>query len=278
MSFRSVVKKIPGAAEIYGAIRKRDRQNLAALAAFAPNSAGTIGQRLELAFSDAERAFPFLVELLRSAGLQLLEPQPAEEFARSDVERQGSELLAELFNRYGSDKSSNHNYHHVYGAIFERGGAFTHILEVGLGTNNEEVVSNMGPRGRPGASLRAFRDYLPAAQIYGADIDRRVLFTEDRIATFFVDQLDPASFDGLKHAILGELDLVIDDGLHSPAANIAVLDFAVRKLRPGGWVVIEDIAEAAVPVWQVIAQLLNAWSRALIDARGGYLFVAQRPH
>jgi hypothetical protein len=68
-----------------------------------------------------------------------------------------------------------------------------HLLEIGLGTNNTDVVSNMGSEGVPDASLRAFRDYLPNARIYGAGIDKRILFEESRIKTYFADQTDLAA-------------------------------------------------------------------------------------
>ena len=69
------------------------------------------------------------------------------------------------------------------------------ILEIGLGTNNVDVVSNMGRDGIPGASLRAFRDYLINSKIYGADIDKSILFSEERIETYFVDQTNDTSFE-----------------------------------------------------------------------------------
>jgi cephalosporin hydroxylase len=103
------------------------------------------------------------------------------------------------------------------------------------------------------------------------------LFAEERIQTFYVDQLDLSSFDELSRQTPEQLDLVIDDGLHSPAANIAVLTYAARKQRAGGWVVIEDIVQAALPVWQVVAQLLDGWACQIIQARSGFMFVANRP-
>ena len=39
----------------------------------------------------------------------------------------------------------------------------------------------MGIKGKPGASVRAFRDYFDKAIIYGADIDSKILFFEKRI-------------------------------------------------------------------------------------------------
>jgi hypothetical protein len=101
------------------------------------------------------------------------------------------------------------------------------LLEIGLGTNNPDVVSTMGASGKPGASLRAFRDFLPNARVFGADIDGRILFEEERILTYYVDQTRSISFDELADKLGNEgFDLVIDDGLHSPNANIATMIFA----------------------------------------------------
>jgi hypothetical protein len=134
----------------------------------------------------------------------------------------------------------------------------------------------MGDSGKPGASLRAFRDFLPNAQIYGADVDRRILFQEDRIRTFFVDQTDIQSFGELAR-LNATFDLIIDDGLHSPNANIAVLLFGLRKIIPGGWLVVEDIDDAARPVWQVFSSLLpTGYKSYLIDAKNALVFAVQR--
>ena len=64
------------------------------------------------------------------------------------------------FNKYKSDKSLNHNYHLIYGALFPDTNKVKKILEIGLGTNNEKLISNMGKNGSPGASVRAFRDFF----------------------------------------------------------------------------------------------------------------------
>ena len=132
----------------------------------------------------------------------------------------------------------------------------------------------MGINGRPGASLRAFRDFLPRGQICGADIDRRILFSEERIETYFVDQTCQTSFDDLWLA-LGprQFDLVIDDGLHSPNANVATMLFSLRCLKKGGTLIIEDISSDAIPVWQTISALLPSDSTpTIIRAKNGILF------
>ena len=53
------------------------------------------------------------------------------------------------------------------------------------------------------------------------------------------------------------LDLVIDDGLHAPNANLTTLAFGLQKIRKGGAVVIEDIARPALPLWKVVKALLS---------------------
>jgi hypothetical protein len=153
----------------------------------------------------------------------------------------------------------------------------TDLIEIGIGTSNRDVVSNMGPEGRPGASLRAFREFLPQARIYGADVDRRSLFKEERIRTFFVDQTEPESFGDLSAALTHEADLIIDDGLHSPNANIATLAFGLGKLKIGGWLVVEDITPHALPVWRVVSALLpDKYESHIVAARAALLFSVQR--
>ena len=74
----------------------------------------------------------------------------------------------------------------------------SNLLEIGLGSNNTDLVSSMGKEGKPGASLRAFRDFCINAEVIGADIDKRILFKEDRIKTFYVDQTNNSSLDNFK--------------------------------------------------------------------------------
>lgn len=171
-----------------------------------------------------------------------------------------AERLAELFRSYGSDKASGHNYFIMYSHIIEQLGgpeSSLNILEVGLGTANPSLVSTMGSSGQPGASLRAFRDYLPNSKVYGADIDRDILFTEDRIQTFFVDQLKIDSFASIPQ-VDGKFDLIIDDGLHSVGANLNTLLYGIQNVKVGGFVVIEDIANFNQPSnFYLVAELLN---------------------
>ena len=175
--------------------------------------------------------------------------------------------MCRLMTRHGSDKGhSRHNYTTVYSALFSK---FRErplrIFELGLGTNNPAVVSNMGLDARPGASLRAWRALFPRALVYGADIDRGVLFEEDRISTFYCDQLDNRAIRDLwsEPAMQGGMDIIIDDGLHTFAGNSAFLKGSLEHLRPGGIYVIEDILKETIKMWH--DQLDGIYSKRLPD-------------
>jgi hypothetical protein len=246
------------------------------LPAFAPSSAGNRQERARLTLQSARQTFPLLAQLLSEVGVER-RPRPIETFADSESARAAADRLGALFEKHGSDKSNVNNYHILYAAILRDPSVAVDLLEIGLGTNNKDVVSHMGPSGVPGASLRAFKEYLPQARIYGADVDQRILFTEERIKTLFVDQTDPETFAGLQRNLGHPLDLIIDDGLHAPNANIATLLFALRNLKPDGWLVIEDIAAAALPVWDVVVALLSPkYPCELISSKAAFIFVLRK--
>lgn len=178
--------------------------------------------------------------------------------------------LGEYFEKHGSDKSTHHDYHEVYGSLLDRRKPLR-ILEIGLGTNNLAFQSNMGLGGRPGASLRAFRDWAPQAEIQGADVDRGILFQEERIKTYFVDQTDSSSLRALSNQVGSGFDLIIDDGLHLPHANFNTIEVLFPLLKVGGTMVIEDIEAEHLHYWEAAAGILN--NTHLLDRRGGYLFL-----
>jgi hypothetical protein len=158
----------------------------------------------------------------------------------------------ETLTRHGSDKAAPHTYGETYASILRSIPHGARIVELGIGTNNEDVPCNMGSRGVPGASLRAFRELCPDAELIGADIDRRILFQEDRISTYWVDQLDRSSLRSLRELLGGThcVDLVIDDGLHSKRSNLNSLRELVPAVKPGGYYVIEDVDSASLQFWR----------------------------
>lgn len=243
-----------------------------ALPAFAANSSGTYRNKARLALRSANETVPLLARLCQrqASGIEPIDID-------SRLSSPSTDQLSEMLQKHGSDKSRFHNYHMVYGNLFEDRTKVKKVFEIGLGTNNPEVVSSMGFHGTPGASLRAFRDFFPNAHIFGADIDTRVLFQEDRINTFYIDQLTDASFEELPAEASGDLDLFIDDGLHSPDANLRSLVFGLKAVRPGGFVVIEDIREEAIDIWRVASALLPEDCHAsLYRGSGAWMFVVKK--
>ena len=160
-------------------------------------------------------------------------------------------LTCRVMAKWGSDKAKN-SYTPLYSALFKRRfDEQIRIFELGLGTNNPEMLSNMGVFGAPGASLRGWRQLFPHALVYGADIDREILFEEDRIRTLYCDQLDQSSIrelwsnEGLKEGA----DIIIEDGLHAFEANVSFLEGSLHHLRPGGIYVVEDIGWDCFDKW-----------------------------
>ena len=192
---------------------------------------------------------------------------------------ESSDKLFTLFEHYGSDKASKHGYHLVYGEILE---TMKHseisILEVGIGSTNPRLVSNMGRRGHPGASLRGFRDYSESTTVVGVDVDSSVLFTDTRIESFFLDQTDEKSWLNLCESLSGrEFDLIVDDGLHSPSANLNSLIFGSRLLKPGGSMIVEDIPERALPIWRLVHKILPSSTKShLVKCNNSYVFVMSK--
>jgi SAM-dependent methyltransferase len=183
-------------------------------------------------------------------GAPLLASQLAKEL--QSVNLLAPTKICRVMTKYGSDKSRPNNYTPLYSMLFkERRGQLLRIFELGLGTNNPDAPSNMGVFGAPGASLRAWRELLPYALVYGADIDRNILFQENRIKTFYCDQLDQSSIRTLWSLpdLQGGVDIIIEDGLHTFEANVSFLEGSLHHLRPGGIYIIEDIMCTDVDKW-----------------------------
>jgi hypothetical protein len=161
--------------------------------------------------------------------------------------------MCRVMTWHESDKGQGwHNYTTIYSVLFGKlRDQPLRIFELGVGTNNPKFPANMGVNGSPGASLRGWRELFPHALVYGGDIDRDILFEEDRIKTFYCDQLDSVAIRDLwsQPVLQGGMDIIIDDGLHTFEGNISFLDGSLEQLRPGGVYVIEDILQETIARW-----------------------------
>ncbi len=184
--------------------------------------------------------------------------------------------LAKLFTKYGSDKSTHHDYHLLYEELLgSKRDEIRSIIEIGIGSIDLETPQNMGIHGHPGGSLRAFRDWAPSAVVIGADIDEKTLFEEDRIHTCLINQLERKSFELLKGKLSIGVDLVVIDGLHTPRADMNSLLELLPNLREGGCFVIEDISPRAARLLWPCARLLlkNKHYASIRKMKNGFVFI-----
>lgn len=171
--------------------------------------------------------------------------------------------LAKLCDLYGSDKGEitseghpypwpSHTYTDYYSRLFGNSRhSIRKVFECGLGTNNPEIPSSMGSRGKPGASLRVWRDYFPNASVWGADIDREVLFQEERIRTFYLNQLDIESIEEFWKTVgVRDFDFMLDDGLHTFEAGTTLFSCSIDFLAKSGVYVIEDVSFPDLPRYE----------------------------
>ncbi len=162
--------------------------------------------------------------------------------------------LDELADKYGTDKGGDvnrniskkeelNNYTPLYQKLFSRDkNNYRLVFEVGIGSNNLDTPSNMGSNGKPGASLYMWQEYFPNAEIFGADIDKRILFNENRIKTYFVDQYSVESIKKMWLEIdRKNFDIIIDDGIHDYKGNINFFENSIQYLKKGGLYIIEDV-------------------------------------
>ncbi len=157
--------------------------------------------------------------------------------------------LCQLFKKYGSDKVINgrtdrvcHNYSPFYYELFEpRKDSINSLLEVGIGR---------APDRSPGPSLKAWRDFFVQAQVYGADINAKLMFEDARVKTFVCNQLNGGSLALLKMGISpmnqGRVDVIIEDGIHTLDGNLITLAHLWGTLAPGGIYIIEDVKPGSV--------------------------------
>jgi len=146
----------------------------------------------------------------------------------------------EIFKKFNSNKGGewkvrNNLIRHYYAEFYEEeliNIKVNSLFEIGIGFKNSF----------PGASLRAWSEIFPEARIYGADINREVLFNEKNIKTFYTDQLSINELENTKKLLNHEvLDVFIDDGLHTFEANINTFNVFKNSLSKQGLYFIEDI-------------------------------------
>lgn len=142
-----------------------------------------------------------------------------------------SSSLFELCRKYDCVKTRDkYLYSHVYVRdiypmfLDPKKHALCKIMEIGI---------------HKGAMLYALRDYMPKAELVGADIDLK-LKPSERISLAQGDQGDPKFLNdlGMTH---GLFDFIIEDGSHKLEHQKLAVEELVKYLKIGGVLFIEDI-------------------------------------
>ena len=133
--------------------------------------------------------------------------------------------------KFGSDKCSDwHNYSSFYDFMFSED------------RNKDLKIFEVGIYG--GSSVKAWKEYFKNSQIYCGDVNRDYFVNEDRIRSFFCDQDNPESIQGMwNDEVLKDInfDIIIDDGKHEYTSNINFLENSYHKLKKCGIFIIEDL-------------------------------------
>lgn len=119
------------------------------------------------------------------------------------------------------------NYFPVYDQIFQTLSEDSSVVELGV----------LG-----GGSLLLWRSVLgERAHIVGVDLNQQAKELESLGFDIVVgDSSEKTTWEAIK-SVVGSADLLIDDGGHTFHSQIASVLFGLQIVKPGGWIVVEDV-------------------------------------
>jgi len=141
--------------------------------------------------------------------------------------------LTEIFNKIGhfgndigcNDKGGTHSYLETYEEILKPFQNKVSLLEIGLAM---------------GDSMKLFDEYFDNSRIVGVDISvvfKPIEYKND----VSIIQVDATKSNFLKLIENETFDIIIDDGSHITADQLATFNLLKGKMRKGGVYIIEDI-------------------------------------
>lgn len=150
------------------------------------------------------------------------------------------------------------HYFDVYHRHFQRFiGTQVDLLEIGIFS---------------GGSLGMWQNYLGAGcHVYGVDIDEKCRqYADDKITVFIGDQEDRNFWKSFRRQVPG-VDLIIDDGGHTPRQQQVTLEEMLPCLRPGGVFICEDIHGLGNQFTAFVTGLVDELNAMTITGRGAAL-------
>ena len=174
----------------------------------------------------------------------------------------------EIFNNWGSDKSSKHNYEIIYAEFKKTIKTSSRILEIGCGSNDPEIRHAMSPDYIPLSSLQALREIYQNENIEGADIDIKLEINND-FKVHYLDQFKRETLEEISKSFKLGFDLIIDDGVHDISANYLTLIYFYKILNPQGKYVIEDVPTSLIESWSFLLQEFDIMEMEVLSAGVG---------
>lgn len=169
-------------------------------------------------------------------------------------------MLQKIFKNYGCDKGDiKHFYHLLYEKDFESiRFEKLNILEIGV---------------YKGSSLQSWLDYFPNANIFVIDTFDRVsekelnhVLKNSRVKYLKHSSTDPLIKEKIRFWN-AKFDVILDDGLHTPLANLATFKNLFPFLKTTGSYYIEDVFPVHIMTedelnfkWMKIKENKNNWS------------------
>ena len=176
--------------------------------------------------------------------------------------------VKEIFNNWGSDKSSKHNYEIIYAEFKKTIKTSSRILEIGCGSNDPEIRHAMSPDYIPLSSLQALREIYQTENIEGADIDVKLEINND-FKVHYLDQFKRETLEEISKSFKLGFDLIIDDGVHDISANYLTLMYFYKMLNPQGKYVIEDVPNSLIESWSFLLQEFDIMEMEVLSAGVG---------
>ena len=129
-----------------------------------------------------------------------------------------------------------------------------------------------------GGSLPMWRHYFGrGCQVHGLDIDPEcVLYNGPETAIHIGDQADRAMWQRFREAV-PQVDILIDDGAHTPEAQVVTLEEMLPHLQPGGVYICEDVHHVRNRFAEFAYSLCNGLNEGEIDPGTNVDTIARTP-
>ena len=151
------------------------------------------------------------------------------------------QTLDQIFIKHETDKSSkSHNYSPYYEMFFApyRNEPIT-LLEIGV---------------YAGASMNAWKEYFPKANIYGADISYHPELNQERV---FMLEADQNKVEDMQRLGALNADIVVEDAAHTSKLQISSFETIFPMLKSGALYVIEDLLCSYDSRWNEGANVMD---------------------